>query len=175
MQRIRNERKERNEVCSIILSTIMGVARKITRKLLRKRRGKNIALKIGLRHTGWKTMIKIRISNIIVPRVEDRIASACGEGKKFLKDALHMRETERSNVSSPLHRLVVSFHCAPLPRFFLFFFIIIIISRFFAPGWHRRHVADFLRTARFPEYLTFGPAPRRFPLTGSGICISSFL
>jgi len=73
---------------------------------------------------------------------------------------------EQSNVSSPLHRFAVSFHCAPLPRFFLFF--IIIISRFFAPGWHRRHVADFLWTARFPEYLTLDPAAA-IPLTESGI------
>lgn len=73
-----------------------------------------------------------------------------------------MREMERSDASSsPLaasRRFFLSALLSlpfPFCLFFLFFFI---ISRFFALGWHRRHVADFLWTARFPEYLTPNPA-----------------
>jgi len=75
-----------------------------------------------------------------------------------------MRETKRSNVSLPrLYRCFFPLRSSP-PTFF----IIIIISRFFALGWQRRHVADFLWTARFPEYLTFGPVVVSL-LTKSGI------
>lgn len=55
-----------------------------------------------------------------------------------------MREMERSNASSspcPSRRF---FLLALLSSLFFLFIFFLIISRFFALGWHRRHVADFL-------------------------------
>lgn len=66
-----------------------------------------------------------------------------------------MREMERSNASSSPYprRFFLLALLSSLFSLFLFIFFL-IISRFFALGWHRRHVADFLWTARFSEYLT---------------------